>query len=404
MSNAIFPANVRGLTYTVLKAAEYNTLIQPAPNKMETRIAQTQNPIWHWALIYEYLYNDPNNVITGETFTDLLLMMGFYNLRQGSFDDFLYHDPDDYTVGPGVLTTAWAANTYYPLNSGLLVAGHYQKATVAGLSGSSAPTFSTTGPISLLDATPTAGGINYDQADVGTFLTITTGSGTATVEILEVNGGSGTGPVTEIATTPTVAGTGYAIGTGKPTTGGTGTGCTVSITGEAGGGHVHEGPSSPQLTWTDEGATYTHIPNVLAELPLVQDTVTGLWYSPLQRNLGGFYEDITDLDQTSVTPTFYANGVQQTAGTSPTGTYSLSTTPGLAIPGYAYMGQYVAWNSGVTPVAPITALFNFYFRVRFEEDMQDFEKFMALIWTIGGGQSKSGSGQVKFRSSRIPRI
>jgi hypothetical protein len=94
----------------------------------------------------------------------------------------------------------------------------------------------TSGPVSkiiTLAGTPTAGGINYVQADVGAFLTITTGSGTATVAITQVNGGAGVGPITVIATAPTIAGSGYSVGAGQATTGGTGTGATVNITGVA---------------------------------------------------------------------------------------------------------------------------------------------------------------------------
>jgi hypothetical protein len=84
--------------------------------------------------------------------------------------------------------------------------------------GTAAKTFSTT---------PTNGGSNYVQGDVGTTVTLACG---ATTTITQVNSGSGTGPVTTIAAAATGYGTGCATGTGQATTGGTGTGLTVNVT------------------------------------------------------------------------------------------------------------------------------------------------------------------------------
>jgi len=38
--------------------------------------------------------------------------------------------------------------------------------------------------------------------------------------------------------------------------------------------------------------------------------------------------------------------------------------------------------------------------VRFESDQQDFEQFMEELYTIGGSESKNGSGQLKLCTSR----
>lgn len=96
MSNSVFPAAVRGLTYDVTKTPEFSTILQRAVSAAETRIVNWINPIWHWELIYDYLRDDaPNSPLTA---TDLQTMMGFYMARQGQFDSFLYPDPDDNTV------------------------------------------------------------------------------------------------------------------------------------------------------------------------------------------------------------------------------------------------------------------------------------------------------------------
>jgi hypothetical protein len=76
------------------------------------------------------------------------------------------------------------------------------------------------GKILGLYSTPTAGGGGYTLNDV---LTIAGGNGAATCKVTAVSGG-----VVQ-AVSLVAAGLGYATGTGKATTGGTGTGCTVNI-------------------------------------------------------------------------------------------------------------------------------------------------------------------------------
>jgi len=132
------------------------------------------------------------------------------------------------------------------------------------------------------------------------------------------------------------------------------------------------------------------VPNPQAQLQLVNDGA-GNYYSPIQRNMGGlFLEDITDLNGALA---LYQNGVLVTSG------YTLMG-PGLALPGYSFQGLYVKWS--VIPAAPVTASFNFYFRVKCELDTQDYEEFMAGLWTIGGSGSKNGSGQLKLMTRRPP--
>lgn len=146
----------------------------------------------------------------------------------------------------------------------------------------------------------------------------------------------------------------------------------------------------------------------LAELAIWNDGA-GNYYSPIQRTLNGVsYEDVTDLDGSIVV---YADGTLATVG-SGTGQYQV-LGPGLAIPGNACMGLYLKWAS--EPASPVTAEFNFYFRVRFSKDNQDFEKFLnegatgewvagqgGGYWTIGGSEAVNGSGQLKLVSARPP--
>lgn len=134
-------------------------------------------------------------------------------------------------------------------------------------------------------------------------------------------------------------------------------------------------------------------PNVpMAQLSLVSDGA-GNYYSPLQRTRSGlFYEDVTDLNtgSTGSALAVYADGTITT-------NYTL-LGPGLALPGASYMGMYLKWAA--MPTAPITAQFNFYFRVRFQSDQRDMEKFSNKFWTIGGSESRNGNGYVKLQTAR----
>ena len=287
MSDSVFPAAVRGLTYAVTRSYDFSTIIQSAPNKSETRIQQVRNPLWSWTLIYEFLKDNPSDIVSGLTYTDLRTLVGFGLSRAGSADDFLFTDPDDDSV------------------------------------------------------------------------------------------------------------------------------------------------TNQQLSLVNDGV--------------------GNYYSPIQRDFGGFLEDITDLNGAI---TVKANGVLQT------GTYSI-VGPGLGIAGYSYMGRVIQWtapaawqashayalnatildpaghvqkvttagtsdssaptwnDAGSTttdntvtwtdqgynpgPAAPITASFNFYFRVRFDKDQMALDKWANMWWTAGGPDATNSEAitLVSARSSAV---
>lgn len=125
-------------------------------------------------------------------------------------------------------------------------------------------------------------------------------------------------------------------------------------------------------------------------LQLVNDGASSpTYYSPVQRLFGGtFYEDIADLNGTLQV---YANGALKRVGVD----YNL-LGPGLAIPGYSWMGMVIQWIT--PPTAPITAQGSFYFRCRFSSDESSIDQFMQSIWTYGGANSTSGEPLV-FKSS-----
>ncbi|MBS1803509.1 MAG: DUF2460 domain-containing protein [Acidobacteria bacterium] len=137
------------------------------------------------------------------------------------------------------------------------------------------------------------------------------------------------------------------------------------------------------------------VPNTAAQLQVVNDGA-GNYYSPIQRNFGGlFQEDITDLNGSI---TVYDNAVLKTGG----GVDYTLAGPGLSISGAAFEGMYLQWAA--PPTGPVTAEFNFYFRCHFEEDTHEFEQFLSSMWTVGGSESKSGSGVLRFCTSKIAQI
>lgn len=168
-------------------------------------------------------------------------------------------------------------------------------------------------------------------------------------------------------------------------------GFLLSLQGQ-GGDFLYSDPSDHAVG----PAVITGTPNANAQLQVVTDGTN--YFSPLQRNLGGFLEDVTDLNGSIAV---YANGSLATVGTG-SGQYQVQG-PGLAVSGNSFLGMYLAWGGGVTPATPVTAQFNFYFRCRMEEDETQFEQFLTSMWTVGGAESKS-SGALKFCTSRIAQV
>src|SRR6266481_5071476 len=116
MSNLVFP-DVIPPAWGFGKTPEDAVIVQSGPNRAETRITQTHNPIWHWEPKYTLLLDDPNNIRGSLTYTDLRTMAGFFLRVHGRFDDFLYSDRDDNAVVAQTLALVndGAGNYYSPI-------------------------------------------------------------------------------------------------------------------------------------------------------------------------------------------------------------------------------------------------------------------------------------------------
>ena len=90
MSNAVFPT-LPGLAFPVEKTAMWSTRVQTGVSGKETRLNLWSYPIWKYSLPFEMLRSDSVNA-------ELQSLAGFYNARQGSYDTWLFDDPDDDTA------------------------------------------------------------------------------------------------------------------------------------------------------------------------------------------------------------------------------------------------------------------------------------------------------------------
>lgn len=91
MSNLLFtPPNFLG--WSVFKSPQMNTLLQQAAGGKTTRAQLWANPIWNYKLTWEILRD------SGSAPTPFKQLIDFFLARGGSFDTFLYTDPNDNAV------------------------------------------------------------------------------------------------------------------------------------------------------------------------------------------------------------------------------------------------------------------------------------------------------------------
>jgi len=131
MSTAVFPA-LPGLAWSVKKTPTWQTRTQTSVSGKETRLADWSYPRWKWSLTYDILRDNP-------TYDELHTLAGFYLQRQGSFDSFLYQDPDDNSVtsqdigaGDGSTTVFQLVRSFGGFSEPVLAPNVISLVTVAG--------------------------------------------------------------------------------------------------------------------------------------------------------------------------------------------------------------------------------------------------------------------------------
>jgi len=85
----IFPT-LPGLAWSVTKSPTFQTRIQRAVSGRELRALDYPYPLWQFALVYDFLRDDP-----AAGYDELRTLVGFFMMCQGAFGSFLFEDPSD---------------------------------------------------------------------------------------------------------------------------------------------------------------------------------------------------------------------------------------------------------------------------------------------------------------------
>ena len=85
----IFPT-LPGLAWSVTKSPTFQTRIQRAVSGRELRALDYPYPLWQFALVYDFLRDDP-----AAGYDELRTLVCFFMMCQGAFGSFLFEDPSD---------------------------------------------------------------------------------------------------------------------------------------------------------------------------------------------------------------------------------------------------------------------------------------------------------------------
>jgi hypothetical protein len=458
----IYPT-LPGLTYPVLKQAEFDTLVNSATNKYETRQPQTVNPQWSWQLVYDFLCDFPTPQFT---VTELRTLLDFFLYHKGQATAFLFLDPDDNYVGPALnsdgtpnaplaalqIVTNGAGNYYSPIQR--TFGGLYYE------------------DITDLNTDPDAGGSALAVYADGMLMAAASDYTLASSPGLAISGASYMGlyltwqplPTPAAPTLTKIAGsappaTYYVEATYAATSGG-----ETLPSAESSLAVGVDTPAAPtlsaiayaplaartawaQITYTDatgETVASTEVSLALTAgqqlgvaSPVASGDATG-WNVYLSESASGaeqkqnatpiaigtaWTEPVTGVVTGAAPPTVTtALGALKVAAYAAPGSHraagwnlyvGIASGAETKQAGIAFGTAWTELDSGLVagaappsidssalPAAPVTAQFNFYFRARFEGDSQDMEKFSNQFWTIGGSESQKGSGQIKLIQAR----
>lgn len=107
MSNELFPS-LPGLNWNQAKTPIFSTLVQTAVSGRESRFSLYVYPLWQFDLSYQLLRDDSSH-------NELKSLMGFYLLRRGAEEDFIYIDPSDNYVLNGLIGVGDGNNTSFQM-------------------------------------------------------------------------------------------------------------------------------------------------------------------------------------------------------------------------------------------------------------------------------------------------
>jgi uncharacterized protein (TIGR02217 family) len=87
MSSLVFPTGFLGLQLVQRRTPQWNTQVQESVSGKESRLNKRSSPLMVYELAFDLLRDDL-------AVSDMRKLVGFYNAMQGSFDTFLYTDPN----------------------------------------------------------------------------------------------------------------------------------------------------------------------------------------------------------------------------------------------------------------------------------------------------------------------
>lgn len=358
MSNLLFtPPNFLG--WSVFKSPQFKTQLQQAAGGKTTRSQLWANPIWNYKLTWEILRD------SGTAPTAFKQLIDFFLARAGQFDTFLYQDPNDNAVAGQLLGYGNGSATKFQLARSFLnfyeAMQNPNAVTNVYLNGVAQAAFSyAIGTENLILQSQT-----LDNAAWSTFSSITVTAnataapdGTSTAEKLARLGSGGS----------------YAIG---------------QFVNFAANG-IRQGD---QLTFSCYGLQGTvgvkmHLRlvfedasgNILLDTAQAAQTLTGSWQRFIWTQtvpIGATQVQCNiHLDNTSSVGDFiYAWGAQLERWPSASG--YLATTTAIVQP----LGV-VTFSSAPAAGVAVTADFSYYYRLRFKQDINEFEQFMNNLWAL----------------------
>jgi len=108
LSSAVYPT-LAGLAFSVGRnLLAPPVMVRTTPSQREYRGRSATAPRYQYKLTYEFLRS-------AAAYAELQTLAGFFNARGGSFDSFLFTDPDDNAVTAQLFGTGNAATTAFQL-------------------------------------------------------------------------------------------------------------------------------------------------------------------------------------------------------------------------------------------------------------------------------------------------
>lgn len=107
MSNLVFPV-LLGAAVGVKKSPVWSTITQRTASLREVRTSLASQPLYNFELPYEFLRFNLG-------YSELQTLMGFVNQMLGSWDSFLYSDPNDHFAYNQLIATGDGSTTSFQL-------------------------------------------------------------------------------------------------------------------------------------------------------------------------------------------------------------------------------------------------------------------------------------------------